>query len=45
MRFGMAERLCGRTLLLDEGEQVACGETANVISEYYTAVSLKIIEQ
>ena len=39
------ERLCGTTLLLDGGRQVNYGRTADVVSDYYEAANIKIIEQ
>jgi lipopolysaccharide transport system ATP-binding protein len=39
------ERLCDRVLLLEVGAQVACGEATEVISQYYEAANLKILQQ
>ena len=38
------ERLCDRALLMERGAPVACGETVDVISEYYQAANLHIVE-
>ncbi len=39
------ERLCDKVLLLDAGEQIAWGKPIDVISQYYTSASTKLIQQ
>jgi len=39
------ERLCDRVLLLDVGKQVAIGKATDVISQYYEASNLRILQQ
>ncbi len=38
------ERLCDRVLLLEQGRPVACGDPADVISNYYHEANLRIME-
>lgn len=39
------ERLCDRVLLLADGQQVAIGKTAEVVSQYYETSNARMMEQ
>ena len=39
------ERLCNKTILLEKGDQIAFGNTMDVISKYYESANITVMEQ